>query len=258
MEGISIDTATKRQGMAITSMVLGILSILVCGFGILPGIPAIITGHVARSRARTQPDQHAGTGFALAGIITGYIGTALSILGLLLWLPAMSAAKQKAQSISCLGNMKLIALSFRIWASDHQERFPFNVSTNEGGTLEFCALGNDGFDPNAALHFQVLSNELSTPRILVCPADSSKRPAIDFRKLRPANVSYLLRSGTNIHTANPRKSSLDVRFTVTSVTAMDISRGPSKGEMCWSTSTHYVDYLMLTPRPGKWSRLKFK
>src|SRR4051812_64890 len=38
------------QGLAITSLVLGILSLIGCTF--LAGIPAVICGHVARSRVR--------------------------------------------------------------------------------------------------------------------------------------------------------------------------------------------------------------
>jgi len=198
-------TQPKKQGLAITSMVLGILSVLLCGFGIVVGIPAVITGHIARKRARIQPDQHGGTVLARAGLITGYIGTALSILGLLVLLPALAAAKHKAESISCANNMKCIALSMRLWSNDNNDRFPFNVSTNEGGTLEFCLRGIDGFDQNAPVHFQVMSNELSTPKVLICPADSSKRFATIFRTLQPANVSYRLRSGTNIDEAYPQE-----------------------------------------------------
>ena len=79
------------------------------------------------------------------------------------------------------------------------------MSTNAGGTLELCVRGIDGFDANAAAHFQVMSNELSTARYLVCPADSSKRPASNFVKLRPANISYLLRTGPNVEETHPEE-----------------------------------------------------
>jgi prepilin-type processing-associated H-X9-DG protein len=71
------------------------------------------------------------------------------------------------------------------------------VSTNQGGTLEMCSQEGDGFDMNAVLHFQVLSNELNTPKILVCPGDASRQPAISFQALQSANVSYQLHSGVN-------------------------------------------------------------
>ena len=40
-------------------------------------------------------------------------------------------------------------------------------------------------------HLQVLSNELSTPRILACPSDTRK-PASGFSVLSDANISYFL------------------------------------------------------------------
>src|ERR1035437_713845 len=108
-----------------------------------------------------------------------------------------------AQRISCFNNLKQIGLAFRTWAIDHDGPFPFNVSTNAGGTREFCAAGADGFDSNAALHFQVMSNELSTPKILVCPEDRSRKPAAGFQSIQASNVTYGLHSGTNLNESNP-------------------------------------------------------
>lgn len=71
--------------------------------------------------------------------------------------------------------------------------------------MEFCAVGGDGFDRNAARHFQVMSNELSTPKLLICPQDKARKPAADFVNLQAGNVTYQLRSGTNISEANPRE-----------------------------------------------------
>src|ERR1017187_9579944 len=99
----------------------------------------------------------------VAGLVL--IVLALAFLGYALtWVPRDCP---KAQRITCVNNLKQIGLSFRIWALDNDGHFPFNVSTNSGGTMEFCAMGPDGFDRNAALHFQVMSNELSTPLLLV-------------------------------------------------------------------------------------------
>jgi hypothetical protein len=194
----------QQQGLAITSFVLGLLS-LVC-FGLLTGIPAVICGHLARARARRLPGQYGGAGLALAGLITGYVGVVVTLLILpaMLLLP-LTRAKNKAQDIYCINNMKQIGLAFRTWAIDNDGKYPFNVSTNKGGTMELSARGGDGFDSDAARIFQVMSNELSTPKILICPADSKRQPALDFQSLLLANVSYRVYSGTNINEANPQE-----------------------------------------------------
>ncbi len=116
---------------------------------------------------------------------------------------APGAARARAQSVMCENNLKLIGLAFRTWAIDHDDQFPFNVSANAGGSKEHCALGSDGFDQNAALHFQAVSKELLDPKFLVCRADAAKQPAIDFSALEARNVSYQLRSGTNISDTTP-------------------------------------------------------
>ncbi len=192
----------QQNGLAITSFVLGLLS-LVC-LGLLAGIPAIVCGHVARGRAQRSPAQYGGAGFALAGLIMGYVSVVVTLVILpAMLLPALSRAKSRAQRINCVNNMKQIGLAFRVWAIDHDDSFPFNVSTNKGGTLELSKLESDGFDRNAALHFRVMANELSTPKILVCPADGKKKAALDFESLQPGNVSYPVRSGPNVSDTNP-------------------------------------------------------
>jgi hypothetical protein len=65
--------AGQPKGLAITSMVLGIVSIVCCWIGLV-AIAAIITGHLAQ---RSQP--HA-RGFWLTGLITGYVGLGISLL----------------------------------------------------------------------------------------------------------------------------------------------------------------------------------
>jgi hypothetical protein len=203
--------AVQQKGLAITSLVLGLLSVL-C-FGLFTGVPAIICGHIAHNRTRRAPGQYGGSGPAIAGFVMGYVGVILSLLlaALFLWTeqtelsPALGSAKAKAQSINCMNNMKQIGLAFRTFAIDNDGNYPFNLSTNKGGTLELCLRGSDGFDRNAALHFQVMSNELATPKILVCPADAKRQPALNFLSLRPENVSYQVRSGTNINDNNPQE-----------------------------------------------------
>jgi hypothetical protein len=46
---------------------------------------------------------------------------------------------------------------------------------------------------------------LNTPRILVCPKDKGRKPAKEFASLLPANVTYRVRSGTNVSDTHPRE-----------------------------------------------------
>ena len=190
-----------RKGLAITSFVFGLILCL----GPLTGLPAIICGHVAHARTRRSPREFGGAGLAIAGFVLGYVNILFITVGILpaMLLPALAQAKSRAQSINCINNLKQVGLAFRVWELDHNNQFPFNVSTNAGGTLELVSLGADGNDRHPALHFQVLSNEMGSTKILVCAGDSSKTAALDFQSLGPANVSYQLRAGPGVNDTNP-------------------------------------------------------
>lgn len=70
------------NGMAITSMILGICSIVLtlgCGIGFILAIPAVILGHISRKQIKDSAGQQTGDGMALAGLIIGYIVLALAV-----------------------------------------------------------------------------------------------------------------------------------------------------------------------------------
>ncbi|MCW5560154.1 MAG: hypothetical protein KIT22_20235, partial [Verrucomicrobiae bacterium] len=93
-----------------------------------------------------------------------------------------------ALKITCNGHLKNISFSFRIFTTDNGGYFPFQISTNgiattnqppanklAGGTREYAS------DPASVWrHFAVLSNELSVPVILYCPADRERSAATDW------------------------------------------------------------------------------
>lgn len=72
------------QGLAIASLVCGILALISCcfvGFFNLPlVIAAIVTGHMALSKAKADPGAYAGKGMAKAGLATGYVGLVGAII----------------------------------------------------------------------------------------------------------------------------------------------------------------------------------
>ncbi len=198
-----------KKGLAITSLVLGILSLVILCLSPLFGIPAIICGHVAQGRTRRRPSEFGGGGIAIAGFVLGYVSLALNVFILpAMLLPALARAKERAQMAWCRNNLVEIGMAFRTWSLDHTNQLPFNLSTNAGGTLELCNRDAKGYDRNAFLHFMVLSNEVSTPKVLVCPASGhggsgNPSPAPDFQHLTAANVSYLLCTGPSINESNP-------------------------------------------------------
>lgn len=89
----------------------------------------------------------------------------LAVLAAML-LPAMTKAKSRSARINCVNNLKQISLAFKQWSLDSTDRYPMQVSVTNGGTLELITSGN------VFTTFLVMSNELNTPRILICPGET--------------------------------------------------------------------------------------
>jgi hypothetical protein len=71
----------RRNGLAIASMVVGIVGILMFWLYAIVPIVAIVFGHVALSQIKKRGQE--GRGMAIAGIVTGYVGLGLFALVLL-------------------------------------------------------------------------------------------------------------------------------------------------------------------------------
>jgi len=108
----------------------------------------------------------------------------------------------KPQHINCVSNLKQIGIGFRLWEGDHGDQYPFNLSTNAGGSMELCAVDKDGFDRNAYLYLRTMTDELTSPKLLICPQDHSKRASTNLISLRPENITYRFRSGPSVTETN--------------------------------------------------------
>jgi prepilin-type N-terminal cleavage/methylation domain-containing protein len=111
----------------------------------------------------------------------------IAILAAML-LPALAAAKRKAQRINCVNNLKEIGLAFRVWEGDNNDNYPMAVSSAQGGALQFVgSTANAGAGPSKGAFvnvFMVMSNELSTPKLLVCTSDGGRTsPATNFSQV---------------------------------------------------------------------------
>jgi prepilin-type processing-associated H-X9-DG protein len=116
-------------------------------------------------------------------------------LFLFLFLPATGHPKARASRINCVSNLKQVGLGFRMWSSDHGERFPWQLPASEGGTKEFATL------PYAALHFVLVSNEFNSPKILTCPDDRNRSRTTEWHTPLHGSLSYF--AGISSHETVP-------------------------------------------------------
>ena len=138
-------------------------------------------------------------------------------------LPALAQAKGRAKRISCVSNLKQISLAMRLWSNDHESKYPWRIDQSDGG-------GMPNGTGNARVHFQfsLASNELVTPKILVCPSDTARMPAADFSAIGTVNVSYHL--GNDADESKPN----NILATDRSMTGYEVAGQPD-GTVCFLT-----------------------
>jgi len=103
-------------------------------------------------------------------------------------LPYLVRARQRAAPARCVNNLKNLGLGLRIFSTDNNGSWPWQVSTNQRGSKEY--LENPAL---AWTHFHALSNELSTPKILVCDWDQKVLRGQTFATTRTNGaLSYFL------------------------------------------------------------------
>ncbi|MGO8765498.1 MAG: prepilin-type N-terminal cleavage/methylation domain-containing protein [Limisphaerales bacterium] len=125
----------------------------------------------------------------------------IAILAAML-LPALAAAKRKAQRINCVNNLKEVYLAFKLWEGDNGDQFPMVISTLSGGAQEYVAsyYNTAAYNPpqyNPYKLFQVVSNQMSTPKILYCTSDTTPNghvpyAATNFQAFNNSFISYFI------------------------------------------------------------------
>src|SRR5271168_3111250 len=88
-------------------------------------------------------------------------------------LPALARAKQKAQRISCVNNMKQIGTAYRIWENDNGNLYPQEQTYAQGGCEEAVGLTTSTSKAGSSasyaawLTFSIMQNEMGqSPKVV--------------------------------------------------------------------------------------------
>ena len=166
----------------------------------------------------------------------------IAILAAML-LPALSKSKGKAQRVACISNIKQVGMAVILFSQDHEGKFPFLVEPTNGGSRTL---------DKAWQHFAVLSNELVTPRVLLCQSDKARNAADSFLStasgfltLQNGALSYAF--GTEASEGNSTMHLVVDRningrdgksCSAAGIVGTSTTLNPFNGATGWSTETH--------------------
>ena len=154
----------------------------------------------------------------------------IAILAALL-LPALSGAKKKGKGAECINNLKQVGIGLRLWGNDNEDKFPWQVEFAKGGSLN----SGDWTD-----HFRVASNELVTPKILLCPTDKQKVAGEQWATLDgDRHISFFI--GMDADETKPQTILSGDRNVVGGGGGVDLTWNTALGssiDATWDTSMH--------------------
>jgi prepilin-type processing-associated H-X9-DG protein len=132
------------SGLAVTSLVLGIMG--------CTALVGLVLGIIALVRINKSQGRQGGRGLAIAGICVSAVMLLFGLpvmAGMLL--PALAKAKQRAQSINCMNNLRQLGVAARTYAQSSGDRLPY--ATN------WC---------------DVLQPHVNRQNVFYCPAEKSQ------------------------------------------------------------------------------------
>src|SRR5256885_16144950 len=95
-------TAPPSQGLAIASMVVGILSFITLGGFFIGPVTGIILGIIALNRTSRNRMLYGGNGFAIAGICISSFSMIFSFMVLAIAIPNLLASRRAANGASAI------------------------------------------------------------------------------------------------------------------------------------------------------------
>ena len=105
------------------------------------------------------------------------LAVVMAVIGILAacLLPAVAGTRGQAHRLTCANNLKQVGVAFRTWSAAHNGSMPMQVPERQVGRLRNVSIRilstSQPTSRGAFKIFLCLSNELTTPKLLFCPAE---------------------------------------------------------------------------------------
>lgn len=125
----------------------------------------------------------------------------IAILAAML-LPALAAAKARARTIQCIGNLRQLQLCYKMYCDDNQELLPPNAGTAQQGAAVSWIGQSDAQVDVTTIYIQggLLFSYNKSTAIYACPADTKMitggLPAVTVPQTRCYSIDFALGGGT--------------------------------------------------------------
>ncbi len=121
----------RTSGMAIASLVLGILAVVTCVGAIIFAPIGLVLGIIGLIQTDRSRGCLRGHGLALAGTILSGISLLISPILAAILFPVFARAREKAQQTMCLSNARQLSSAMMMYQSDWDTSYPLASNWNE-------------------------------------------------------------------------------------------------------------------------------
>ena len=190
---------SSMSGLAIASLVLGLL-------GPVTGLVGLVLGIVAISQISSSGGRLRGRELAIAGIcISGFMILTIPMLAAIMF-PVFAKAREKARQASCLSNTKQIGLAMLMYAGDYDEVWPMRdnwcdavypyIRNREVFRCPSAPQQDNGYAYNGSLNMlpvAVIPSPRETPLAFDATGGwnaAGGRELLDFRHNNGANIVF--------------------------------------------------------------------
>jgi hypothetical protein len=110
-----------KKGLAITSLILGIAGMVLCGLMGVGPVLGLIFGIVGLKRAKNEPHEYGGSSLAVTGIVLNGISLVIALMFFSVLIPNIMAARRMANEASAIRSMKMLHLAEGIYKENNDK-----------------------------------------------------------------------------------------------------------------------------------------